>query len=80
MPQPISRSPPLISSHLHSGVQWGLLPLWQPPAPSAQESTAQAKVRWVQAIYDCVADHHDELTFNKGEILVVLEEDNADWC
>lgn len=30
-------------------------------------------------MYDCVADHHDELTFNEGEVLVVLGEDDADW-
>lgn len=33
----------------------------------------------VQAIYGCVGDHHDELTFNEGEVLVVLGEDDADW-
>lgn len=30
-------------------------------------------------MYDCVADHHDELTFNEGDVLVVLGEDDADW-
>lgn len=30
-------------------------------------------------MYDCVADHHDELTFNEGEVLVVLGEEDADW-
>uniref|UniRef100_A0A8C9VEP5 Arf-GAP with SH3 domain, ANK repeat and PH domain-containing protein 1-like n=1 Tax=Scleropages formosus TaxID=113540 RepID=A0A8C9VEP5_SCLFO len=40
---------------------------------------AKPKVRRVRAIYDCVADHHDELTFNEGEVLVVLREDDADW-
>uniref|UniRef100_A0A3B3TE73 Un-named sa1614 n=1 Tax=Paramormyrops kingsleyae TaxID=1676925 RepID=A0A3B3TE73_9TELE len=37
------------------------------------------RVRKVKAIYDCVADHHDELTFNEGQVLVVLEEDDPDW-
>uniref|UniRef100_A0A4W5JL93 Un-named sa1614 n=1 Tax=Hucho hucho TaxID=62062 RepID=A0A4W5JL93_9TELE len=37
------------------------------------------KVMRVQAIYGCVGDHHDELTFNEGEVLVVLGEDDADW-
>lgn len=37
------------------------------------------KLRRVKAMYDCVADHHDELTFNEGEVLVVLGEEDADW-
>lgn len=30
-------------------------------------------------MYDCVADHHDELTFSEGEVLVVLAEEDVDW-
>lgn len=30
-------------------------------------------------MYDCVADHHDELTFSEGEVLVVLSEEDDDW-
>lgn len=39
----------------------------------------KSKLRRVKAMYDCVADHHDELTFNEGDVLVVLEEEDADW-
>ncbi|XP_028853296.1 arf-GAP with SH3 domain, ANK repeat and PH domain-containing protein 2 isoform X1 [Denticeps clupeoides] len=49
------------------------------PQPLPRKTLMKPKVRRVKAIYDCVADHHDELTFNEGEILVVLEEEDADW-
>lgn len=39
----------------------------------------KSKLRRVKAMYDCVADHHDELTFNESDVLVVLGEDDADW-
>uniref|UniRef100_A0A8C1SUP7 Un-named sa1614 n=1 Tax=Cyprinus carpio TaxID=7962 RepID=A0A8C1SUP7_CYPCA len=39
----------------------------------------KSKLKRVKAMYDCVADHHDELTFNEGEVLVVLGEEDADW-
>ncbi|XP_029104734.1 arf-GAP with SH3 domain, ANK repeat and PH domain-containing protein 1 isoform X2 [Scleropages formosus] len=53
----------------------------QGPTPDhlPRKALAKPKVRRVRAIYDCVADHHDELTFNEGEVLVVLREDDADW-
>lgn len=39
----------------------------------------KSKLRRVKAMYDCVADHHDELTFKEGEVLVVLAEEDTDW-
>lgn len=39
----------------------------------------KSKLRRVKAMYDCVADHHDELTFSEGEVLVVLGEEDTDW-
>uniref|UniRef100_A0A672KUU1 Arf-GAP with SH3 domain, ANK repeat and PH domain-containing protein 2-like n=1 Tax=Sinocyclocheilus grahami TaxID=75366 RepID=A0A672KUU1_SINGR len=39
----------------------------------------KSKLKRVKAMYDCVADHHDELSFNEGEVLVVLGEEDADW-
>ncbi|XP_030632045.1 arf-GAP with SH3 domain, ANK repeat and PH domain-containing protein 2 [Chanos chanos] len=50
-----------------------------PPHPLPRKTVINPRVRRVKAIYDCVADHHDELTFNEGDILVVLREDDADW-
>ncbi|XP_050977966.1 arf-GAP with SH3 domain, ANK repeat and PH domain-containing protein 2 isoform X2 [Labeo rohita] len=41
--------------------------------------TLKSKLKRVKAMYDCVADHHDELTFNEGEVLVVIGEEDADW-
>ncbi|XP_069035685.1 arf-GAP with SH3 domain, ANK repeat and PH domain-containing protein 1 isoform X2 [Lepisosteus oculatus] len=52
-----------------------------PPAPHPlpRKALAKPRVRRVKAIYDCVADHHDELTFSEGEVLVVMAEEDADW-
>ncbi|XP_041744787.1 class E vacuolar protein-sorting machinery protein HSE1-like [Coregonus clupeaformis] len=83
MHQPSSRHPPLnfpTSPHTfilesnRASSHYG-----NPPHPLPRRALPKPKVRRVQAIYDCVADHHDELTFNEGEIMVVLEEDDADW-
>uniref|UniRef100_A0A9J7ZKT6 Arf-GAP with SH3 domain, ANK repeat and PH domain-containing protein 3 n=1 Tax=Cyprinus carpio carpio TaxID=630221 RepID=A0A9J7ZKT6_CYPCA len=41
--------------------------------------TLKSKLKRVKAMYDCAADHHDELSFNEGEVLVVLGEEDADW-
>uniref|UniRef100_A0A8C9R6M7 Arf-GAP with SH3 domain, ANK repeat and PH domain-containing protein 1-like n=1 Tax=Scleropages formosus TaxID=113540 RepID=A0A8C9R6M7_SCLFO len=58
---------------------WQQTPRWNAGAHMRTCKYAKPKVRRVRAIYDCVADHHDELTFNEGEVLVVLREDDADW-
>ncbi|KAG9353406.1 hypothetical protein JZ751_018001 [Albula glossodonta] len=84
IPQPSGRHPPLSSptcsrslslesnggSASHQGGT---------PHPLPRKGLTRPKVRRVRAVYDCVADHHDELTFNEGEVLVVLGEDDADW-
>ncbi|XP_056324533.1 arf-GAP with SH3 domain, ANK repeat and PH domain-containing protein 2 isoform X1 [Danio aesculapii] len=49
------------------------------PHPLPRKNLMKPKLRRVKAMYDCVADHHDELTFNEGDVLVVLGEDDADW-
>uniref|UniRef100_A0AAX7V184 Un-named sa1614 n=1 Tax=Astatotilapia calliptera TaxID=8154 RepID=A0AAX7V184_ASTCA len=38
-----------------------------------------ASSRRVQALYDCQADHHDELSFSEGQVLVVLGQEDNDW-
>lgn len=35
--------------------------------------------RRAQALYDCQADHHDELSFFEGQVLVVLGQEDSDW-
>ncbi|XP_016345394.1 arf-GAP with SH3 domain, ANK repeat and PH domain-containing protein 2-like isoform X3 [Sinocyclocheilus anshuiensis] len=49
------------------------------PHPLPRKTLMKSKLKRVKAMYDCVADHHDELTFNEGEVLVVLGEEDADW-
>uniref|UniRef100_A0AAY5ERB4 ArfGAP with SH3 domain, ankyrin repeat and PH domain 2a n=1 Tax=Electrophorus electricus TaxID=8005 RepID=A0AAY5ERB4_ELEEL len=44
-----------------------------------RSSDTKSKPRRVKAMYDCVADHHDELTFSEGDVLVVLAEEDTDW-
>ena len=38
-----------------------------------------ATSRRVEALYDCQADHHDELSFFEGQVLVVLGKEDSDW-
>lgn len=38
-----------------------------------------ATTRRVEALYDCQADHHDELSFSEGQVLVVLGQEDSDW-
>uniref|UniRef100_A0A8C5AUB6 ArfGAP with SH3 domain, ankyrin repeat and PH domain 2 n=1 Tax=Gadus morhua TaxID=8049 RepID=A0A8C5AUB6_GADMO len=37
------------------------------------------KQKRVKAIYNCVADNPDELTFDEGEVIVVEREEDAEW-
>ncbi|XP_035486144.1 arf-GAP with SH3 domain, ANK repeat and PH domain-containing protein 2 [Scophthalmus maximus] len=50
------------------------------PQPLPRRSVPRgAASRRVQALYDCQADHHDELSFTEGQVLVVLGQDDCDW-
>ncbi|TSK16232.1 Arf-GAP with SH3 domain, ANK repeat and PH domain-containing protein 2 [Bagarius yarrelli] len=49
------------------------------PHPLPRQTLMKSNLRRVKAMYDCVADHHDELTFREGEVLVVLAEEDTDW-
>jgi hypothetical protein len=40
---------------------------------------SKAKVKRVQAVFDCAADNDDELSFSEGEIIVVSAEADPDW-
>ncbi|XP_039860904.1 arf-GAP with SH3 domain, ANK repeat and PH domain-containing protein 2 isoform X1 [Simochromis diagramma] len=50
------------------------------PQPLPRRSLPRgASSRRVQALYDCQADHHDELSFSEGQVLVVLGQEDNDW-
>ncbi|XP_030586232.1 arf-GAP with SH3 domain, ANK repeat and PH domain-containing protein 2 [Archocentrus centrarchus] len=50
------------------------------PQPLPRRSLPRgASNRRVQALYDCQADHHDELSFSEGQVLVVLGQEDNDW-
>ncbi|XP_029990114.1 arf-GAP with SH3 domain, ANK repeat and PH domain-containing protein 2-like [Sphaeramia orbicularis] len=48
------------------------------PRRSLPRGSSSASRR-VQALYDCQADHYDELSFTEGQVLVVLGQDDSDW-
>ncbi|XP_041827947.1 arf-GAP with SH3 domain, ANK repeat and PH domain-containing protein 2a isoform X2 [Melanotaenia boesemani] len=49
-----------------------------PPAPMPRKAYPQRPKR-VKAIYNCVADNPDELTFSEGEVIVVDGEEDQEW-
>ncbi|XP_053565684.1 arf-GAP with SH3 domain, ANK repeat and PH domain-containing protein 2 isoform X2 [Bombina bombina] len=51
-----------------------------PPAPMPRKSQmVKVKTKRVKAIYNCMADNPDELTFLEGEIIVVDGEEDQEW-
>uniref|UniRef100_A0A8C9WNR0 ArfGAP with SH3 domain, ankyrin repeat and PH domain 2 n=1 Tax=Scleropages formosus TaxID=113540 RepID=A0A8C9WNR0_SCLFO len=53
-----------------------------PPAPMprlAQPISLTMLPKRVKAIYNCVADNPDELTFSEGEVIVVDGEEDQEW-
>jgi len=40
---------------------------------------SKTKPKRVKAIYNCVADNPDELTFSEGDIIVVDGEEDQEW-
>lgn len=52
----------------------------QPPAPMPRKSQAtKAKPKRVKALYNCVADNPDELTFSEGDVIIVDGEEDQEW-
>nr|XP_020652269.1 arf-GAP with SH3 domain, ANK repeat and PH domain-containing protein 2 isoform X4 [Pogona vitticeps] len=52
----------------------------QPPAPMPRKSQiSKTKPKRVKAIYNCVADNPDELTFSEGNIIIVDGEEDQEW-
>ncbi|XP_019909827.1 arf-GAP with SH3 domain, ANK repeat and PH domain-containing protein 2a isoform X2 [Esox lucius] len=50
----------------------------QPPAPVPRKTNPQRPKR-VKAIYNCMADNPDELTFSEGEVIIVDGEEDQEW-
>ncbi|XP_047379454.1 arf-GAP with SH3 domain, ANK repeat and PH domain-containing protein 2 isoform X4 [Sciurus carolinensis] len=52
----------------------------QPPAPMPRKSqVTKSKPKRVKALYNCVADNPDELTFSEGDVIVVDGEEDQEW-
>ncbi|XP_047302184.1 arf-GAP with SH3 domain, ANK repeat and PH domain-containing protein 2 isoform X18 [Homo sapiens] len=52
----------------------------QPPAPMPRKSQAtKLKPKRVKALYNCVADNPDELTFSEGDVIIVDGEEDQEW-
>ncbi|XP_075413246.1 arf-GAP with SH3 domain, ANK repeat and PH domain-containing protein 2 isoform X3 [Tenrec ecaudatus] len=52
----------------------------QPPAPMPRKSQiTKAKPKRVKALYNCVADNPDELTFSEGDMIIVDGEEDQEW-
>ncbi|XP_036191291.1 arf-GAP with SH3 domain, ANK repeat and PH domain-containing protein 2 isoform X6 [Myotis myotis] len=55
-------------------------PALQPPAPMPRKSqAAKLKPKRVKALYNCVADNPDELTFSEGDVIIVDGEEDQEW-
>ncbi|XP_062378943.1 arf-GAP with SH3 domain, ANK repeat and PH domain-containing protein 2a isoform X2 [Sardina pilchardus] len=51
-----------------------------PPAPVPRKPAfSKQKPKRVKALYNCVADNPDELTFTEGEVIVVDGEEDQEW-
>lgn len=42
-------------------------------------STSATRRRQCVALYDCVADNDDELSFREGEVINIISEDEEEW-
>uniref|UniRef100_A0A3Q2E9E0 ArfGAP with SH3 domain, ankyrin repeat and PH domain 2a n=1 Tax=Cyprinodon variegatus TaxID=28743 RepID=A0A3Q2E9E0_CYPVA len=49
-----------------------------PPGPTSRKAYPQRPKR-VKAMYNCVADNPDELTFSEGDVIVVDGEEDQEW-
>ncbi|XP_039897609.1 arf-GAP with SH3 domain, ANK repeat and PH domain-containing protein 2a isoform X1 [Simochromis diagramma] len=50
-----------------------------PPAPMPRKAYPKQRPKRVKAMYNCVADNPDELTFSEGEVIVVDGEEDQEW-
>uniref|UniRef100_A0A8C4IBD9 Un-named sa1614 n=1 Tax=Dicentrarchus labrax TaxID=13489 RepID=A0A8C4IBD9_DICLA len=79
---PLSPSPPVPSSSVSPPPPWGGGSPWLWSSTAGQLALPPPRgttSRRVEALYDCQADHHDELSFSEGQVLVVLGQEDSDW-
>ncbi|XP_054617537.1 arf-GAP with SH3 domain, ANK repeat and PH domain-containing protein 2b isoform X2 [Dunckerocampus dactyliophorus] len=50
-----------------------------PPTPKPRTTFSTSRPKRVRAIYKCLADNPDELTFEEGEVIVVEGEEDSEW-
>ncbi|XP_026161935.1 arf-GAP with SH3 domain, ANK repeat and PH domain-containing protein 2 [Mastacembelus armatus] len=77
---PASKVPPNESPANHRSQSFESGTRGPAPQPLPRRSLPRGTTsRRVQALYDCQADHHDELSFSEGQVLVVLGQEDSDW-
>ncbi|XP_034548439.1 arf-GAP with SH3 domain, ANK repeat and PH domain-containing protein 2 [Notolabrus celidotus] len=77
---PASKAPPNRSPTNHRSQSFDNDNRGPAPQPLPRRSLPRgATSRRVEALYDCQADHHDELSFCEGQVLVVLGQEDSDW-
>uniref|UniRef100_A0A674C0Y2 ArfGAP with SH3 domain, ankyrin repeat and PH domain 2 n=1 Tax=Salmo trutta TaxID=8032 RepID=A0A674C0Y2_SALTR len=54
-------------------------PAQPPPVPAHHPRSRATRPRRVKALYNCLADNPDELTFTEGEVIVVDGEEDQEW-
>lgn len=47
--------------------------------PSSSLIQTKLKPKRVKALYNCVADNPDELTFSEGDVIIVDGEEDQEW-
>ncbi|XP_053701148.1 arf-GAP with SH3 domain, ANK repeat and PH domain-containing protein 2a isoform X1 [Synchiropus splendidus] len=50
-----------------------------PPAHMMRKAFPKQRPKRVKAVYNCIADNPDELTFTEGEVIVVDGEEDQEW-
>ncbi|XP_024916272.1 arf-GAP with SH3 domain, ANK repeat and PH domain-containing protein 2 [Cynoglossus semilaevis] len=77
---PASKAPPSESPTKHRSQSFESDHRGPAPQPLPRRSLPRGTTsRRVQALYDCEADHNDELSFAEGQVLVVLGQEDNDW-
>ncbi|CAJ1050937.1 LOW QUALITY PROTEIN: arf-GAP with SH3 domain%2C ANK repeat and PH domain-containing protein 2-like [Xyrichtys novacula] len=77
---PASKAPPSRSPTNHRSQSFDSVNRGPAPQPLPRRSLPRGSTsRRVEALYDCQADHHDELSFSEGQVLVVLGQEDSDW-